>query len=223
MLHTCSDMLRLDASYHSCTCLSCKIRIFRIILKVTTTERASVDVAGRSKPDTDIIFFYFFRSCFTNFLYQFFIPGAGKKCGTWPGSCVHSAFRKNTKSGWSVCSHHIRDSVFRKISHSKCIGTSCVWLSAKEIDTVIQCQDIHKLIQCHFTICYIREVNSLGIKKIKKVYSFLSSCIRAWKTDGIFILSRKSFFFHIFTLWKFLIRTVRKHTFLKMIWCCLPA
>ena len=39
-------MLRLDASYHSCTCLSCKVRIFRIILKVTATERASVNVAA---------------------------------------------------------------------------------------------------------------------------------------------------------------------------------
>jgi hypothetical protein len=46
MLHTCSDMLGLNASYHSCSGLSCKVRVFGIIFEVTAAERASVNVAG---------------------------------------------------------------------------------------------------------------------------------------------------------------------------------
>ena len=179
-----------------------------------------MNVAGWCQPDADVIFFYFFRTGFADFFYQFFIPGACKKRCTWPCGCLYSCPWADTKTGRSVCCHDVRYPVFRDISHSKGICTSCIWLTAKKIDAFIQCQEIHKFIQRHLAVCHIFKTDSFRFNKIKEIDSFFHSSVRAWKSDCVFILSWKSLFFHIFTLWKFLVGTVCEHTFRQMIRSC---
>ena len=148
-------MLRLNTSNHSCSGLSCEVWIFGIVFEVTSAERASVDVAGWCKPDADVVFFYFFCSGFADFLYQFFIPGAGKKCSAWPCSCFYTGPWTNTETCRSISCHYVWYAIFWDISHTKSVCTSCVWLAAKEINTVIQAQDIHEFIQSHLSVCNI--------------------------------------------------------------------
>ena len=80
MLHTCSDMLRLDASYHSCPCLSCKVRIFRIILKITSTQWVSLNIHSRSKPQMYMEQLHLFSDDLSHSLDQIHIPRLCQCC-----------------------------------------------------------------------------------------------------------------------------------------------
>ena len=214
MFYGSADMLRLDTTYHTCCHLTCKQRIFGIILEVSSAQRISVNVDSGCQPYGDIIFFHFFCSGCTYLFYQIRVPGVGKKSCAWPCSCTHATFRCDTKTCRSVGCHNVRYTVIRQVTETKGIGHTGIWLTSKQFDQIIVGKLAHELVQSDLSFCYFDkrfyaffyyiEYQALLAETYFRQDAFVSSRNHFFKCAGIGIIS--------FSLRQFLVGSVGKHS-----------
>ena len=70
----------LNSSGHCCCQCACKEWIFWIIFKVSSTQRISVNIQSRCKPEINMKFFHLCRNLPSKLFHQFFVPGLCKCC-----------------------------------------------------------------------------------------------------------------------------------------------
>ena len=164
MLHRGSHFPGLDSPHHSGSHLSGHQRILRIVFKVSSAERASVNVHGRCQPHADIIFQHLQGSGRPDLFHQFRIPGAGQQSGTGKGSGIYTALRSDAQSRRAVRRHHIGNAPICQISKAKGVGHSRIWLSPNQSDQFIHRKLLQKCIHGTVSLFHVLKLGSGGFR-----------------------------------------------------------
>ena len=129
MLWTSCNSFALDSTDICRRHLSCMIRIFRKVLKISSTQRASLDIQSRSEDHIDSHCHCLFCKCFSNLFSKCFIPAVCHSCCCRKTSCrktciqsqMISCTRLSSQSVRSVRHYHRRNSIFFKINGLPCV------------------------------------------------------------------------------------------------------
>ncbi len=80
MLQRCPHAVALHTVYHGSADFSCKQRVFRVVLEVTSVERIAVDVGCRSKQHVHSVVLHLVTHCHTYALDESGVPRGAHNC-----------------------------------------------------------------------------------------------------------------------------------------------
>ena len=152
MLDTRSYIPALHAIDVSCCHLSCKIRIFRKIFKVSSTQRTSLDIYCRSKQHAQVLCLTFFSKDFSHLTDQIYIKAARCCTGCRKTNCFHTLIQSKVvcfpfllpNSVRTIRHHHAWNS---EPFHSLCIPEIC---PRTHPGFFFQCHGRYQLLQVTF-------------------------------------------------------------------------
>ena len=157
-------MAALYAAHHGRRLFSRQERIFRIILKISSAQRAPVNVHGRRKPHIDVVFARLFSPGPSNLIDHIRIPCTSQKCGAGEGCGTHACLLRKPDSCRPVLRHDVGNPRFRKISPPEGIGAPGVRCSGQQPGQLFVREGLNKFLQCHFPFrnrCQLRALRCL--------------------------------------------------------------